>query len=282
MTEATERIKKLYGPPASNEQIKLYFETLLGTYIEAAEKHLVETRSKFKWYSNRPLKFLFYANPTTVCFSLIGNADKEGAEEVKDVSLFSSSLKNGTSYFTSGTSLNGQKLYSIESAIREALSRLNREVNESKFPAIQENIKVTGKELEKDEPDLHKIRKSYDSLCQSIRDIEEFKKKTKENKLGDSTFSFGWKSDTCPFLDAYIKRIENIENELKLFEQKSSNITERLNNQYDLSKDAINLLKDERTSKESKHVNRWVIIGIIFSIIIGLIGIILTLDFNSI
>lgn len=47
MTEATERIKKLYGPPASNEQIKLYFETLLRTYIEAAEKHLVETRSKF-------------------------------------------------------------------------------------------------------------------------------------------------------------------------------------------------------------------------------------------
>ena len=60
MTEATERIQKLYGPPASNEKIKLYFETLLRTYIEAAEKHPVETRSKFKWYSNRPLKFLYY------------------------------------------------------------------------------------------------------------------------------------------------------------------------------------------------------------------------------
>lgn len=277
MTEATERIKKLYGPPASNEQIKLYFETLLRTYIEAAEKHPVETRSNFKWYSNRPLKFLFYANPTTVCFSLIGNADKEGAERVKDVSLFSSNLKNGTSYFTSGTSLNGQKLYSIESAIREALSRLNGEVNESKFPAIQENIKVTGKELEKDEPDIDKIRKSYDSLGQSIRAIEEFKKKTKENKLEEGTFPFGWKSDTCPFLDAYIKRTENIENKLKLFEQKISDITEKLNDKYDLLKESINLLKDERTSKESKHVNRWVIAGIIFSIIIGSIGIFSTL-----
>lgn len=57
---------------------------------------------------------------------MIGNADKEGAEEVKDVSLFSSSLKNA-SYFISGTSLHGQKLYSIESAIPAKKNRVKLE-----------------------------------------------------------------------------------------------------------------------------------------------------------
>lgn len=68
ITEATGRIQKLYRPPASNEQIKLYFETLLRTYIEAAEKHSVETRSKFKWYSNRPLTFFFMQIPQLYVF----------------------------------------------------------------------------------------------------------------------------------------------------------------------------------------------------------------------
>ena len=43
MKEAKERLKYLYGEPATSVQINLYFNTLVRTYIEMAEKHSSET-----------------------------------------------------------------------------------------------------------------------------------------------------------------------------------------------------------------------------------------------
>lgn len=45
-------------------------------------------------------------------------------------------LHNGFTFITSGTSFNGQKLYSIETAIREAVTRLRIELKEIEIPSI--------------------------------------------------------------------------------------------------------------------------------------------------
>jgi len=55
MKESTDRLNHLYGPPASTEQITIYFNTLLRTYIELSEKYPSEILKKLSWYSKRPL-----------------------------------------------------------------------------------------------------------------------------------------------------------------------------------------------------------------------------------
>lgn len=52
---------------------------------------------------------------------MLGNSDKEGAEKVSDVSELTANTQKGEIFITSSTSLNRQKIYSIDSAIREAI-----------------------------------------------------------------------------------------------------------------------------------------------------------------
>lgn len=273
MTEAIERICKLYGPPASNEQIRLYFESLLQTYIELAEKYPIKIRAKFEWFSKRPFKVLFYSSPTTVCFTLIGNAEAKGVEGVKDVSLISP--KKGTVCLRSGTSLNGQKLYSMEYAIREATSKVNEELERIKLPTIKENIVAVGNELNKNDPDLKELRKSYESLHQIMTSVGESRKRFKENQVDRVHFSPFQKFDMSPLVTMHEERFKKIEKEFLSFEQKINDMKEHFKTSKDITNGSVKFLRDEITSKESKKVNRWVITGIIFSIIIGLIGIIL-------
>lgn len=273
MTEATERIQKLYGSPASNEQIRLYFETLLQAYVEIAERYPVKTRAKFDWYSKRPLKVLFFRSSTTVCFTLIGNAERKGVEGVEDVSLISP--KNGTVCLKSGTSLNGQKLYNIEYAIREATSEVNEELERTKLPIIKKNVAIVGNELSKDNPDLQELRKNYELLRQEMASITESREIFKGNQGDRVHFSPFQKLGMHPLVTMYEERLKKIEKEFPSFEQKINDIKEQFKASKEMTNDKIQLLKDEKKSKESKKVNRWVIIGIISSIIIGLIGIIL-------
>jgi len=207
MEESTARLKHLYGQPATNEQIKLYFDTLLRTYIQMAEKHPPDTIKMLNWYSKRPLKFIFYSSNTTVCFILIGNADIEGTEKVDNVTKMTSCLQNGFTFITSGTSFNGQKLYSIDSAIREAMSRLRVELKEANVPNIQSNLKVAGKELKKAKPNIEKLKSNYDAICQTIKAYYD----NDDSQSDSKDLSPFAKMDMCPLIDAYVNTLKTLD-----------------------------------------------------------------------
>ena len=273
MEESTARLKHLYGQPATNEQIKLYFDTLLRTYIEMAEKHPPDTIKMLNWYSRRPLKFIFYNNNTTVCFTLIGNADIEGAEKVDNVTEMTSCPQNGFTFITSGTSFNGQKLYSIDSAIREAMSRLRVELKETNLPNIQSNLNIAGKELEKAKPSIEKLKSNYDAICQTIKAYHD-----NENSQSDSKdlSPFG-KMDMCPLIDAYVNKLKTLEGHYIDISSKLQSSKEVFETFKDNTNESFKTMRQNKSFAQTKKVNVWIIIGIILSFLLGIFNILLKL-----
>ena len=275
MNEATERLKHLYGEPATSEQINLYFNTLIRTYIEIAEKHPPKTIKKLPWYSRRPLNFIFYSNNTTVCFTLIGNTNSEGAEQVDNVTEMTNCLHNGFTFITSGTSFNGQKLYSIETAIREAVTRVRVELKEIGISSIQSKLDTAGEELKKRKPSIDKLKNNYDSLCRSIQLFNSESQFNQDGNLDPKNISPFKKLDMCPLIDAYVVRLDSIEKNYKNLSHDFKLFSEDFNSFKSNTNDSFKILRKNKSVGETKKVNTWLIVGIIASFALGLVNIII-------
>jgi hypothetical protein len=273
-TEADERIDRLYGKPATSDQIRLHFETLVKAYIEGAEGYPADTRLKLHWYTHRPLLFRFFANKESVFFTLVGKADKEGAESATSVEELPEGTANGSVILTSGTSFNGQKVFSIESAFKEAASHLAVELRSAQVPSIITDVRAAGKELKKPDPDIRRVRKVVDQACDRLRVIEADGESKEAGILA--------KPDSCPFIAGHLYRVGKVESDVRLLEKEIENMNRYADR---LSEDSKALRELLRTSlngtRERVHLLQGrrglilMIIGILVSIGIGVANIII-------
>lgn len=273
-TEADERLDRFYGKPASADQIRLHFETLVKSYIEGAERYPSDTRSKLTWYTNRPLLVRFFANETSVFFVLMGGASREGAEPVESIEELSHGIDEGSTILTSGTAFNGRKIFSIEAALKEASSRLGTELKTAHVPSIITDVKAADAELKKPAPDIGKLRQVVNQACDRLRTIEADKDDGSPGLLA--------KPDSCPFIAGYVHRVSEVEGAVHVLEKDIDRLEKHADRLSDDSKTLHELLRTsldrdrERTHLlQGRRGQILVTVGILVSLGMGIANIII-------
>jgi len=272
MSEARERLEKLYGAPASEEQVRLYFETFLHTYIQEAEKQPPAVREALPWYSRRPLRVYFYVTTTTVCFTVLCDADVEGVERVQEIDNIPTAVSNATTYLTGGTSLNGKKLYGVDSAIREAIRRLREDLRAIQMPAVRKGLASAGHELGKPEPDIEKLRREHAQLCEYLTPLAEAE--PEDDGIGaDQRLSPFGQTNYCPLLAGFQGDFETIKRDQAVLEERIKGVDAQASRTYKFAEEAIKSLQNDRSHKQSRKANSWVIVGVLVAIALGIAGI---------